>query len=308
MELPDNLKKPYRHWNHHSFTKNNVLLQLEEFPGDKKLLKSIIVFVNERLKIWEKKALGGTPSYTRDLVLSKYRFCNIFREFDRQTIEFHELLNPLREDFPRWLLNMFYCRLAARPETVKLVGLLSFDKENNQRLYSRLKESPRPRYGTAYVFPVSAIQKSQTPTREKFLTEYLPKAIPLISDEIEKWKRMAVFDGLEKIISIFGFNLRFLWTEVLIDVSYQFPEYIDLFGRFPIGPGALPTLRLLNQQEDPSFLVSRLSELNVDTGLTYNGKKLRLSPENWEGIACEYRKYSNLKLGKGRKRLYVTGR
>ena len=308
MELPDKFKKPYRHWSDHLSAKRNTLLQMEEFPGDKKLLENIIVFVNERLKIWEKKTLGETPPYTRDSILAKYKVCNVFRELDRQTIEFHELLNSLREDFPLWLLNVFYCRMVARSETLKIVGLLSFDNQDNRQLYSRLMESSRPRFGNAYVFPVSVIQKSRTPTREKFITEYLPEIVPLVSDEIKKWKRLAVFDALDKIIPIFGFNLRFLWTEVLIDVGYQFPEYIDLFGRFSIGPGALSTLRLLNFKEEPSSLVMRLSNLNVDTGLTYNGQMLRLSPENWEGIACEYRKYSNLKLGKGRKRLYAIGR
>lgn len=258
------------------------------------------------MRVWEQKTAGKEPPYTHDPILSQYRFCNIFRELDRQTIELHTLLNPLRDDFPLWLLNMFYARLVARPETLRSAGLLSFDKKKNQELYARLVASPRPRFGVPYVFPVSVIQRSGTPTRELFIANYLPGIMRDIAQEIQTWQKMSVYDGVEKILPIFGYNLRFLWTEVLIDVAYQFPEYIDLFKRFPIGPGSAPTFKRLRPGVDPSLFVQELAEMCVTTSLTYEGKQLRLSAENWEGIGCEYRKYTNLCSGHGRKRRYET--
>lgn len=38
--------------------------------------------------------------------------------------------------------------------------------------------------------------------------------------------------------------------------------------------------------------------------LQYDGQNIYLSTENYEGIGCEYRKYQNLLLNKGRKRAY----
>ncbi len=291
MEIPDNIKNLYRHWDLHAAPR-----ETKSFP----ISDHILWFINERNKIWQKKVTGEKPPYTDDPILSTYRFCNIFREFDRQTIEFHTLLNPLRDDFPLWLLNMFYCRMVARTETVKFTGPLSFD----QNIYERLIASPRPRYGTPYVFPVSVIQKSATPTREKFIAEYLPSVMQEMAAEISSWKSKNVHDGVEKILPLFKYNLKFLWTEVLIDVAYQFPEYIDLFGRFPIGPGSLPTMKRIHATMDPTLIVTELAQLSFDTGITVNGKPLRLSAENWEGIGCEYRKYTNLKAGSGRKRIY----
>lgn len=302
MEIPSNLKNIYRHWNFHV---DASTLAKSDLPfKDQKLFQEISWFIKERNGIWKAKVAGGAPPYTKDLILSTYRFCNIFREFDRQTIEFHTLLNPLRDDFSLWLLNMFYCRMVARTETIKAVGLLSFDCKENRKLYERLINSSRPRFGTPYVFPISTIQKSSTPTRETFIAEYLPSIIKVVADEISQWNRKSVYDGVECIVPLFRYNLRFLWTETLIDVAYQFPQYIDLFGRFPIGPGSLPTMEKINSKEDPSLLVTDLSSLLIDTSLTFNGKPLRLSAENWEGIGCEFRKYTNLKSGKGRKRIY----
>lgn len=296
MELPIHLKNLYRHWSLH------VAEQPKSCEGV--LPEEICWFIGERMHVWEKKMVGLPRPYTDDPILSKYRFCNILRELDRQTIEFHMLLNPLREDFPLWLLNMFYCRMVARPETVASVGLLSFNAKENESVYQKLLAHPRPRFGTPYVFPISTILKSGTPTRELFITRYLPSIIPKIADEIQTWEKKSVYDAVNILLPIFGYNLSFLWTEVLIDVAYQFPQYLDLFKQFPIGPGSMPTIKKLGADKNPPLFVAELASLGITVGLTYERKPIRLSAENWEGIGCEYRKYSNLKRGEGRKRLY----
>lgn len=295
MEVPEELKNLYRHWPGHT----------TDTPHTNRIIQpEVRAFIEERIRIWEKKTSGEKPPYTNDLVLARYRFCNIFRELDRQTIEIHTHLHSLRDDFPLWLLNMFYARMVARPETVRSVGLLSFDEEENKSLYRRLMKHSRPRFGTPYVFPISVIQKSTTPTREQFITSYLPHVMEHVADEIQSWDHRSVFEGVRRVVEIFGFNLHFLWTEVLIDVSYQFPEYIDLFKKFPIGPGAEPTFKRLWPDHDPVLCAEALSAASITTTVTYHGKPLALSAENWEGIACEYRKYGNLQNGRGRKRIY----
>lgn len=303
MELPSRLKDLYCHWGQHTGTIPKPLAPEEVF-ADPEIFANISWFIKERLNIWQKKIYGSPLPFTNDHILSRYRFCNIFREFDRQTIEFHTLLNPLRGDFPLWLLNMFYCRMVARTETIKIVGFLSFDTKANDVFYNNLMACPRPRFGTPYVFPVSAILKSPTPTRELFIVKYLPTVMNMVAQEILTWKKISAVDGVKKILPIFGHNLEFLWAEVLIDVAYQFPKFINLFKRFPVGPGAQPTFKKINSAKEPTVLAEELSRVAFNTGLTFNGKFLRLSAENWEGVGCEYRKYTNLKQGVGRRRIY----
>ena len=300
MELPEHLQNLYRHWDLHTVKHPPTA---GSSPEDY-LSEDLLWFLHERLSMWKKKEAHEDPPYTSDPILSQYRFCNVFREFDKQTIAFHTLLNPIRDDFPLWLLNMFYCRMVARPETITYTGPLSFDSKENEVFYKNLIESPRPRFGAPYVFPVSVIQKSPTPTRETFIAYFLPRIMGAMAQEIETWKHVSVYHGVQKILPLFGYNLSFLWTEVLIDVAYQYPEHLDLFARFPIGPGSAPTFKAMASSEDPSELVATLATASVDTGLTYQGKPLLLSAENWEGIGCEFRKYNNLKAGKGRRRIY----
>jgi hypothetical protein len=305
MELPSQLKELYRHWDYH-IKSNREVTSVKSLFNDKKLFKEISLFIHERIAIWEKKTKGEMSPYTEDIILSTYRFCNILREFDRQTIEMHTILSPLRDNFPLWLLNVFYFRMVARTETVREVGFLSFDKNKNKLVYKKLMEHSRPRFGTPYVFPISTILKSSTPTRELFITEYLPTVMNAIAEEIKTWDKESVYEGVRKILPIFGYNLHFLWTEVLIDVAYQYPEYINLFARFPIGPGSLPTMQMIDREKDASLLVEDLAKIEFDIGLTFNNQKILLSAENWEGIGCEFRKYTNLKNGKGRKRIFRT--
>lgn len=289
MEIPSNLKTLYNHWSLHTGKGN------DPFPTHPLYLE-MKGFIEERISIWRKKSDGGTSPLTHDPILSKYRFCNIFREFDRQTIEFHTLLNPLRSNFSLWLLNMFYFRMVAKTQTVQALGLLNLD--DNRTFYKKFISLPRPKFGSPYLFPISVIQASQTPTRELFIAEYLPTIIERVANEIQSWEKRSVSEGLEIILPIFGYNLHFLWTEVLIDTAYQFPEHLNLFDSFPIGPGAKPTMQRIEHT------VEELAKMNFKTGLTYEGEPLKLSAENWEGIFCEFRKYTNLKSGKGRKRIY----
>lgn len=298
MEIPDELKSLYRHWKAHS--------KLEPTGSTAVLPNKLIWFITERMSIWEQKYRDAKPPFTNDKALQKYRFCNIYRELDRQTTEIHTQLNGLRNDFPLWLLNVAFHRFVCKPETILKVGLLNFDADNNQQVYEKLIALPKPKYGTPYVFPISVIQKSAFPTREKFFCYYLPKTIPSVAEELEKFNNITVNEALKRLLPTFGFNFRFHWTEILIDIAYQYPNLIDLYKDFYVGPGALPTAQAINPELTPSEVVDSCvgTELKNFPYLTFEDLPIKLSAENWEGIFCEYRKYTNLKEGKGRKRIY----
>ena len=89
-------------------------------------------------------------------------------------------------------------------------------------------------------------------------------------------------------------------------MAYQYPQYINLFKEFPIGPGSISTMKRLNPTVDPIKVAVALTSTHVPDFpyLTYDSKPVYLSAENWEGIGCEFRKYSNLVCGVGRKIIY----
>ncbi len=302
MELPYELKTLYYHWEKH--TVKPAAQTNSDF--NQSIYNQVLSFANERMNIWEKKILNQNPPYSNDQILTNFRFCNVYRELDKQTIVFHKLLKPLKHDLDLWLLNMIFCRFVCNPETITKVGFLNFDTKNNQEVYKKLVNLSSPKYGTAYIFPISIIQKSKWNTREKFFCEYLPIAIPDVSEIIKSFGNISVVEALSRILPAFKFNFKFHWTEVLIDLAYQFPDYIDLFKEFPIGPGSIPSMKNLNNLRNPEIVCLKLVSSVPDNFnyLTFEGKTIYLSAENWEGIGCEFRKYSNLKQGKGRKRRF----
>lgn len=302
-EIPNNLKQLYRHWVDHTqplTATKGVSLNLD-------ILKGIEPVIAERMRMWHRKMTGRTP-YTHDPILSTYRFCNIYRELDRQTIEIHTALLDKRNDFELWLLNAAFQRFICRPSTTAKIGLLSFNEKSNRKVHDKLKNLSSPKYGTAYVFPISVIQRSMYPNREEFFCLYLPQIIKQVASFISKQKKASIVEMLPELLCIFGFNTKFHWTEILIDVAYQYPEYISLYKRFPIGPGSEPTMKKLNPTADSED--TALSLVNYQPNgfpyLTFNHKPILLSAENWEGIGCEFRKYTNLTNGHGRKRKFVN--
>jgi hypothetical protein len=302
-KLPEELYHLYKHWNKHiAHTAINTTNEI--VCDNNQLLQSIITFAEERMNVWNKKYARLEPPYSDDPILQKYRFCNIFREFDRQTIFFHKHLSSLQDDFSLWLLNMFAARLIANTDTVAKLPVLRFSEEDNKRYYDSLTRLPPPKYGTPYVFPISTILKTDHPTRELFLAFGLHDKIARAAKYIVQWDNVGVADGVHALLATFGPHLEFLWTEVLIDVAYQFPEHINLFAPFPVGPGAKPTLLELTTKKHLSEALVMCASQNPLSLLQYKERTIPLSAENWEGICCEYRKYKNLSSGHGRKRLY----
>ena len=312
-EIPEELKSLYKHWEKHADAKR------ASFPPEVPLrepasrisipqtrIDPLITFAAERMRIWNAKTQGLEAPYTTDSILAQYRFCNIYRELDKQTIQYHRMLKSLTGDFPLWLMNMFFARLVARPETLETTGLLSFDPKQNALVYEKLLALSSPKYGVPYVFPISTILKTKWNTREKLLCEYLPERIKACTDVLVASKNRGVLELMPDVLAAWGFNHAFLWNEVLIDVAYQYPERVDLFKLFPIGPGSRPTMLMLTPDESPEEACLALSSRDYPAMslLSLNGKPIPLSAENWEGIGCEYRKYTNLLRGIGRKRSF----
>lgn len=302
VKIPPRLQNLYRHWAAHA-----AFRATGEAPSnlDTALFERVAAFAAERQRAWERKQLDERP-YSDDPILAKFRFCNVYRELDRQTIEIHEWLAPLRDDLEAWLLNLAVARMICRPETSRAIGFLK-PGEDNVAAREALRSLPRPRYGVPYVFPVSAIMRTETPTREEFFTRHLPMRARAMAAAIRGLDAAPVAAVVDSFTRAIGVTLRFHSTEILIDVAYQFPERINLFGPFPVGPGAARTIGRLLPGTDPATAAASLAAFGTPADfpfLTIGGRAIPLSAENFEGLGCEWRKHENLSGGVGRRRLY----
>ncbi len=309
--IPIELLTLYKHWE--KYTKLPAYFEDEGYKIElnSQVKANYWAYAEERTKIWESKQANQPVPWTEDPVLQQYKFLNVYRELDKQTIIWHKLLQPLTADFDLWLLNIMYCRFICRPETIEQTGLLSFNLKENLAKKRIFDDMPSPKNGVAYVFPVSLINKLGYRDRSEFYFLHLPKVARQCAEKILTIQDGGVTETVESLLPIFGCNMRFHLTEVLIDVAYQYPEIIDLYKPFYIGPGSLPTMQRLNPRENPSKVCLALvvsQPTKTFPYLEFNGQKVYFTAEGCEGLGCEFRKYTNLSGGKGRVRKYAASK
>src|SRR5215467_11008342 len=78
-------------------------------------------FILERIAIHEKKERGEPWPWTNDLILQRYYFCNIFREWDKTTIWFAENIRKNWQFDKRVILATIIFRWFNRIETGKIL-------------------------------------------------------------------------------------------------------------------------------------------------------------------------------------------
>lgn len=271
---------------------------------NQEILNDYRVYAKERMQIYNKKSNWNSKPRTNNPILTNYRFCNVYRELDKQTLFIHEALLPYKYSFKIWLLNLMIFRFIESIETFSIIWLHDGIHSNNW--FHKINNTAKPRFGTAYIFPPQIPKKCGYSSREERLAYFLPSIIDNLINEITSWHKMWVIEWLDRLIPIFWVNLRFHTTEFLIDIAYQYPQYIDLRKAFHIWLGALPTMKSLSPRAVPSEVCQALiySQPSNFPYLMINKKPVHLSAEAIEWLACEYRKYRNLRNGRWRRRKF----
>ena len=260
-------------------------------------------YARERMSVWNKKNSWKTYPRTDDKILQKYKFCNVYRELDRQTIYIHTKLQHLRDNFELWLLNVMISRFIGKIETLEQIWIY---KPEKYLLEKEVRGINWTKYGDAYLFPPQIPLKLWYSDRADFIFNYLPNISNNLSKLISSFKNENIYIWVSKIVDLLGVWLKFHFTEILIDVAYQYPELIDLNGNFPIWPWSKPTMKRFNSKANiESICLKLVSTQPKDFPYleVYNNKML-ITAEWIEGLGCEFRKYTNLKNWKGKSRIY----
>lgn len=272
-------------------------------PLDSGLLFDFRNYARERMNIRHKKNQGEQPPWTDDALLQHYRFCNVYRELDKQTIYIHTRLQHLRDNFPLWLFNIIIARFIAKIETLEAIWIC---QPGDLSCEERLRAIVWTRYGDAYLFPPQIPIKLWYSDRADFIFNYFPRIISKLARLIETFNNASVSWWVSKITDLLGVWLRFHCTEVLIDVAYQYPHLIDLYGTFPVWPWSKPTMKRFNADAPVENVCLALVASQSDDFpyLLIDGKAMPITAEGIEWLGCEFRKYTNLLNGKGKPRIY----
>ena len=274
-----------------------------------KVLDLFFRFVDERQTVFYRRFIERRPPpWTRDRILRRYKFTNVYRELDRGTLY---LLKEIvgRGSSRDVLFNILIYRIFNRIETYQAIGFQNVDSFDSDAMLRRL-QSLRQRGIAVFTnaFMVPGTKYANSPRKVENIV------IGVIRDDLVRnfdahYDRIIGSPSLEaahsavKGIRHFG---DFLAYEAIIDLNYSGLLNISEDDWVTAGPGCrkgidyifasrgglsyAEVVRVL--REDQEFHFGRL-------GITfhrYDGKDLTL--RNIEHSLCEFSKYYRLYTGK----------
>lgn len=314
-------------------------IQTRQLNWNAQNMRRLHTFICERYKIHLRKDVYKLPApWTEDPVLAEFRFTNIRREHDRETLWLiNNITSNPRLSYENKLLNCFLFRLFNKHETAELIGMPIefYDKEGNPQYKpeayrtvfykARWKDPKRVFFTNAFI----------TGGLKRALKWYLPQDDPSNSMEMRvmHFMRHLIQEGLVQSIQSDNiktpqdcFNLLrnfmgigdFLAYQIFVDYTYiaEFPFSENEF--VVAGPGCkaglrclFPDLRGLTYEEALFWLRDNLDHIFKKLKLDWQPEELFVDlPEydrcmnimSLENCMCEISKYIRALDGTGRPR------
>lgn len=279
--------------------------------------KPLLDFMLKRHAIYLARAANAPPPWTKDEILAKYKFTNVYREFDRVTVWVDQFIRrPYAEHKHLWFM-LAIARQINWPPTLEAIMRDSgawphedtWDHRALRKIIQKRQKEGHQVYTGAYMLNAHGFEKLQTEDRDKAL--FTSK---LVLDSV--WTHRHVImpelhDTLQRAHAAFlpyhGWG-GFTAYEVVCDLRHT--RYLksasDKYQWAHAGPGAKRGLnRLLDNPVKTAVkdaeAVMLMRELLQKIGPKWPHKP-PLEMREIEHSLCEFDKYERARLGEGRPR------
>lgn len=280
------------------------------------LLDEFLHFVTERWRIHQRRLSNEPPPWTKDPILSTYRFTNVRREDDRVTIWLHrEWLRPHCKDYDTVVFAMCLARLVNLPTMLSVLGYPQrWDASRFVRLMEQRRAEGYKTFTGAYM--VNAVGATKGQSKASYLAaQVLP---PLWSARKELGKTLQQANTLAALFNqlntFHGFGAGFMAAQVIADVK-QTPVGLrkaDWLTFAHSGPGSrrglnylcgYPVLDRWKEEEEWHGVLMQLRSVTLPKLPT----ELRgLDAQNLQNCLCEFSKYCRVKFDNGRTKKYFV--
>lgn len=269
-----------------------------------KHLDKFAAFVIERHNIWRRRASGQKGPWTRDEILLKYRFCNVYRELDRTTKWITDNWRTPHENDPHLWFAMVVARLVNHPETLAQISLPGrWNKAQFLKIMLGRKERGEKVFGSAYIVSTNGVERNKADyLADEVLDpmwEQREKLKPKQGDRLQDFfSRLMTFQGMGS----------FMAAQVVADIKYVYPlsEARDWWTFASSGPGSRRGMSYLlgydpRTQWKEHEWKEALMELSMIMNPIVEAAKLpRLHNQDLQNCLCEFSKYRRTQLGTGR--------
>jgi len=271
--------------------------------------KDLAKFINERERVRENKEAKKPWPWTKDPILSKYRFCNVHREDDKVTRWItHNWREPFEESQELWFAIVF-ARLFNLPRTLSEVGINDVMLWRPEKLRKRLRElrEDGPIFNGAYI--VSTNGKAMD--KVDYLIQCVLGPLWAARKGLRPTKGITLSYYHEKLMQFDGLG-SFMAAQVVADLKYVEPlrSASDWYTWAASGPGSRRGLnRVFDRPVDarwyePEWL-EQLTKLRAALLKNLPPWGEELHAQDLQNCLCEFDKYERVRLGEGRpKQLY----
>lgn len=273
-------------------------------------------WVVEREHIRGRKEAGASQPWTRDPILSTYRFCNVRREDDSVTRWVKASIRKPYARHPLLWLMLCIARQINWPESI--AELISsgawpdrddFDPAMITEVLNARKSNGLKVYTGAYMISAPAKKGAD---KQAYIAETVIGDLWRRRDEFDHWALATLESAHAKIMASNGWG-NFMAYQAIVDIRFTrlLRDAKDVGTWAAAGPG---TLRGLNRLHGRDVNVNvpqaqALVEMREVYEKSHDATGVVMDFSDVPNILCETDKYLRVKLGEGKPRaLYVPGR
>ena len=274
-------------------------------------------FIAERQCIFDRRSSGKRKPWTEDKILQLYRFCNVKRENDTETIWIAKNWRDPYQDHPNlWFLLLVARFLNWHPTLAELspARILKFDiADTREKLHARAARGDKVFTG-AYTVSTNGISMNKI---DYLCAHVFVPASDRLTFGVWGGKSSGLRGIHARLVDLQGLS-DFMAGQVIADIKYARPykEALDWDSFAVMGPGSKRGMNRVNMR--PTEL--SWPSLTWDHAMTQLRKEMEkplkaalgngysLHAQDVQNCLCEFDKYERVRLGEGRPRSTYPGR
>lgn len=265
---------------------------------------ALMNFIRERHSAYENKRHGLPKPWSKDRIIQRYRFCNVYRELDTQTQWFAlNWRNPNSQNSELWFASLVF-RFINWSETATDIGFpVPWEPDRFKSAIKIRKESGKKVYSGAYMISTHGVQE------EKRI--YLAKSLSKIWDNrvhVRPRRGELLEEFHERLMGCFDVG-SFLAAQVVADIKYAEGSNLffakDWFSFAASGPGSrrgmsrVMNLDIKHKWEENAWRL-QMKELQAKMlPLVEKSGMANIHAQDLQNCLCEFDKYERVRLGQG---------